>query len=111
MSDGNDSGNPMAGFMEKLQQAQGQIKQMESRMGEASATGESGGGMVKVTANGRMEITAIKIDADAIDPTDPEMLEDLVLSATNQALANVRQSMAQQMAGLAGGMGFPFPGS
>ena len=111
MSDGNDFQDPMGAFMQRLQQAQGQIKEMESRMGDAIAMGEAGGGMVKVKANGRMEILSVKIDPDAIDPEDPEMLEDLILSAANQALANVRQSMAQQMAGLAGGMGFPFSGS
>jgi hypothetical protein len=69
--------------------------------------GKSGGGAVSVTANGNQEITAITIQAEAIDPSDPEMLQDLVLAAVNQALDKSRQLNESAVSEITGGLRLP----
>lgn len=104
MSDQNEFMQQLQGMMGKLQE---QAQNMEARTAEISVEGQAGGGMVKVVANGRMELTAISIERDAIDPNDPEMLEDLILAAVNQALKAARDEVAGAMAG---GLNLPFLG-
>ena len=64
-----------------------------------------GGGMVTVTANGAGEMTAVKIKPEAIDPDDPETLEDLVLAGVNEALKNAQELMQSKLGGAMGGLG------
>ncbi len=64
--------------------------------------------MVKVVMNGRQEIVSLKIDPEVVDPTDVEMLEDLVLAAINEAKAEVEELVQSEMSSITGGM--PFPG-
>ena len=102
--------------MDKLLQQVGQMQeQMEKAQDElASETVEAtaGGGMITVTANGAGEIKQIKIDPKAIDPNDPEMLEDMVLAAVNEAIRSARALMESKLGGLAGGAlgGLGLPG-
>jgi DNA-binding YbaB/EbfC family protein len=102
--------------MDKLLQQVGQMQeQMEKAQGElANETVEAtaGGGMVTVTANGAGEIKTIKIDPKAIDANDPEMLEDMVLAAVNEAIRSARALMETKLGGLAGGAlgGLGLPG-
>ena len=74
---------------------------------------QSGGGAVEVTISGKKEVTKVKISEDAVDPDDVEMLEDLIMAATNEALRKVEDEAAKAMGKLAGGLGsmgggFPF---
>ncbi|MGF1573047.1 MAG: YbaB/EbfC family nucleoid-associated protein [Sumerlaeia bacterium] len=69
--------------------------------------GTSGGGVVKVVATGNREIKSVSIGADAIDPDDPEMLQDLILAAVNQALEKSKQLHEEKMASITGGLKFP----
>ena len=78
--------------------AQEQLKDEEV---ESSA----GGGMVKVKVSGDLVVKSITIDPDAIDPEDPELLQDMVLAATNEALRAAQELAASKMGGLAGGLG------
>lgn len=83
-------------------------KQMQSIQGElANRTVEAtaGGGMVKVTATCDGTIAAIKIDPQAIQPEDPQLLEDLVLAGVNQALRTAKETAAQEMSKVTGGLG------
>jgi DNA-binding YbaB/EbfC family protein len=66
--------------------------------------------MVVVEANGNQEILAVKIDREVITPDDPQMLEDLVLAAVNEALRKSREMVASEMSKLAGGLGGKLPG-
>lgn len=94
-------------LMKMMERAQSQMGEMEKSLGDQRASGEAGGGLVKVQVNGRMEVLSVRIDPAAIDPTDAGMLEDLVVTAVNRALANAKQSAASELAGGLLGGGFP----
>ena len=85
-------------MQEQMQQAQ---EQLATETVEASA----GGGMVTVTANGAGEIKAIKLDPKAIDPDDPEFLEDAILAAVNEALRSANNLAQSRLGGMMGGLG------
>jgi nucleoid-associated protein EbfC len=98
-------------LMEQAAAMQAQVQQMQEQAKAETAEASVGGGMVKVTANGAGEVLSITISPDAIDPSDPEALGDLVLAGVNEALrsANAKvEAKAQQMqADLLGGLGLP----
>ncbi|WP_228702790.1 YbaB/EbfC family nucleoid-associated protein [Salisaeta longa] len=82
----------------------GQMMDMQKKMSEAkeslgkkTTTAEAGGGMVKVTANGNQEVTAIEIDPDAVDPDDLELLEDLIIAGVNKALEEAGDLAQEEM--------------
>jgi len=87
-------------LMGQAQQMQQQMQEAQSRAEKREVVGESGGGLVKVTANGRQEILSVKIDPVAVDPRDVEMLEDLVTAAINVALTRSREAMNEEMGSL-----------
>lgn len=93
----------MEDLFQKLAQAQTQLDGIGGQLFEASA----GGGLVKVTVNGHLELKKLSIDPKAIDPSDPGMLEDLILTAVNRSLQQARDGMRQAMMG---GLGSGFPG-
>ena len=98
----------MPGNMNNLMK---QAQRMQRQMEEFTAT--AGGGAVEVTISGKKEVTKVKISEDAVDPDDVEMLEDLIMAATNEALRKVEDEAAKAMGKLAGGLGsmgggFPF---
>ena len=89
----------------------GKIMEMQQRMGDIqeglkdkTTTAEAGGGMVKVTANGAQRITAIKVDPEAVDPEDLELVEDLIIAGVNKALEQASDLAQEEMRGAAGGM-------
>jgi hypothetical protein len=91
-----------------------EAQRMQERMADAQADlstriveSTSGGGKVKVTATGAGDITAIKIDPQVVDPTDVEMLEDLVLSAVRQAVNDAKKIAGDEMGKLTGGLKIP----
>lgn len=84
----------MADMFGKIAEMQQQMKTAQDALAAQTVTTEVGGGMVKVTANGALRVTAVSIERSAIDPNDPEMLEDLIVSGVNKALEEA-QKMAQ----------------
>ena len=90
----------LQGMMAKVQEMQAKVSEVQEQLAQKFTTGESGGGMVIVTINGRQEITNIKIEKSVINPDDAEMLEDLLVSAVNKAIEN-SQTMAQEEMGKA----------
>ncbi len=101
----------MFGLKDLIQQAQGlqsKIAALQEELAEKVVTGSSGGDMVKVEANGAQEILSITIEKELLDPADPEMLQDLIVAAVNDALKKSRELMAQEMSKLTGGL--PIPG-
>ncbi len=86
-------------------QAEMQKAQDEAKLKTVEAT--AGGGMVTVVANGAGEIMSIKIEKDVVDPDDVEMLQDLVMAATNEAIRRAQELVGDQMSKLTGGMNIP----
>ena len=97
-------------MMEQVQQMQAQMQQAQEELKTETVQATAGGGMVTVTASGDGEIKEIKIDPKAIDPDDPEMLEDMVLAAVNEALRSanglIQSKLGPAMGGLEG-LGLP----
>ena len=98
-------------LMQQAAQMQEQVAQMQEEAVKEVAESSVGGGMVKVTANGAGQVLTITISPDAIDPSDPEALADLVLAGVNEALRSASaavEAKAQQMQSqLLGGLGLP----
>ena len=97
-------------MQQMIKQAQKMQKQMEDMQADlASKTLEisSGGGAVKVTINGEKQITELTISPDVVDPDDIEMLQDLVMSAVNEAVRQMDESSNAQMSKITGGMSLP----
>ena len=93
------------GFVFKqAQKLQDEIKAAQAELADMHVTGSAGGGMVEVTANCRQQILKIKIEPSIKESGDVEMLEDLVLAATNQALQQAQQQASQHMSKVGGGL-------
>ncbi len=100
----------MKGFGNMLKQAKKIQEEMEKIQGEMAAKkveASSGGGMVTVEVNGNQEVLSIKIDPEVINPDDKEMLEDLVLSAVNEAMRKSKDLMKEKIAEVTGGLTIP----
>jgi len=102
----NPFGN-MANLMKQAQAMQEQLGKIQEEAETKTVDASAGGGMVMVTANGGMKITKITIDPEVLKSEDPEMLQDLLVAATNEALRKAKDLMAQEVKGLTGGMGIP----
>ena len=93
-------------LMKQAQKMQADLQRAQEEIARAEVTGESGGGLVKVTMNGRHEVRRVQIDPSLVGD-DREMLEDLVAAACNDAAHRVEQMMQERMSGLTAGMGLP----
>lgn len=91
-------------LMKQVQQMQAQMQQ---KMSELRVEGSAGGGMVKATMNGSKELLAVAIDKEAVDPSDVEMLQDLVVAAVNEASRKVDEEMQSSIGAMTGGMNIP----
>ena len=91
-------------IMDSAQQMQGRMKEVQSDLKEVLVEGQSGGGIVTVTANGAGRITKVRIDPVAVDARDVEMLEDLLVAAVNDALKRAQSQAQQQMGKVTGGL-------
>ena len=99
-------GGGMGGMVKKAQQMQKKMAEIQGELESIEVVGESGGGMVKVTVSGKKKIVSIDINEELLNE-DKEMLEDLVLVATNQALDKVDAISKDKLGGLTGGMSIP----
>ena len=98
-------------MLRQVQQMQADMVKAQDELANERVEASVGGGMVTVTATGSGEIVAIKISPEAIDPDDPETLEDLVLAGVNQALRNAQELAQSRLGGLTGGLeGLGLPG-
>jgi DNA-binding YbaB/EbfC family protein len=97
----------MGNMMKQAQKLQAKMLRMQEELGERTVESSVGGGMVKVVANGKQEVLSLEIDPEVVDPEDVEMLQDLVLSAVNDALSKAQQMVSTEMGKLTGGMNIP----
>ncbi len=97
----------MANLQRMAQQMQRDMARVQAELDGAVVEGSAGGGVVRATASGKQEILAIVIDPSAVDPDDVEMLQDLVLTAVNDALRASRDLAEQKMAAVTGGLRIP----
>lgn len=94
----------MFDLMRQAKDMQGKMSQLQETLSAKRVEGTSGGGMVRVTCTGKMEILSINIDKATVDPEDVGMLEDLVKAAVNDALNQAKSLAAQEMSSLTGGL-------
>jgi DNA-binding YbaB/EbfC family protein len=105
-------GMDMNQLFQQVGQMQEQMQKAQAELANETVEATAGGGMVTVIADGAGEIKEIKIDPKAIDPNDPEMLEDMILAAVNEAIRAAQNLMESKLGGLAGGAlgGLGLPG-
>jgi len=94
-------------MMKEAQKLQAQMLALQEEVGKKKVEATAGGGMVTVEANGKQELTSIKIDPEVINKDDAQMLEDLVLAACNEALRKPRDLVQQEMGKLTAGLKIP----
>jgi DNA-binding YbaB/EbfC family protein len=97
----------MGNMMKQAQQLQSKMTKLQEELAEKTVESSSGGGMVKVTANGRQQILSIQVEKEVVDPDDVEMLQDLILAAVNDALAKAQEMVSSEMSKLTGGLNIP----
>ena len=99
----------MSNLMKQAQKMQRQMEEAQKNLEELEMTATSGGGAVEVTVSGKKEVLKVKLAEEVVDPDDIEMLEDLIVAATNEALRKVDEASSASMAGITGGLGGGFP--
>ena len=103
----------MNNLMKQAQRMQRQIEENAKELETKEFTAAAGGGAVEVTISGKKEVVKVKLSEEVVDPDDIEMLEDLIVAATNEALRQVEEASQESMSKLTGGLGglgggFPF---
>ena len=94
-------------MMKQVQAMQERMAEMQAKLDQTAVVGQSGGGLVKVTLNGKGALTALSIDPSLLKPEEKEIVEDLVAAAHADAKAKVETLMADQMKSMTGGMALP----
>jgi DNA-binding YbaB/EbfC family protein len=94
-------------MMKQAQEMQARMADMQAKLAEIEMSGSAGGGMVQVTLNGKGEMRRVKIDKSLMVADESEVLEDLIVAATNDAKNHVDQHMQQEMSKLTGGLNLP----
>ena len=95
----------MNSLLKQAQKMQREMEETQKALEDESVSATAGGGAVQITVSGKKEITAVKIDPEAVDPEDVEMLEDLIMAAANEALRKMDEISQERMAKVTGGIG------
>ena len=103
----------MTNLMKQAQRMQRQMEEKQKELEEKQYSASAGGGAVTVTVSGKKEVLSVKLSEEVVDPDDIEMLEDLIVAATNEAFRQTEEDSSQMMSQLTGGLGglgggFPF---
>lgn len=93
--------------MNNLGQMMKQAQEMQDKLSEMEVTGSSGAGMIEITLTGKSDVRTVKIDPSLIDPNDPEVLEDLIVAAFNDAKSKVEVKVSEKMSEMTGGLQLP----
>ncbi|MCJ7772608.1 MAG: YbaB/EbfC family nucleoid-associated protein [Desulfobacterales bacterium] len=97
----------MGNMMKQAQMLQSKMAKLQEEMAEKTVEATSGGGMVKVVANGSQRIVSIQIEKEVIDPEEADMLQDLVVAAVNDALSKSQEMVSSEISKLTGGLNIP----
>lgn len=97
----------MAQIAKMAQQMQAQLAQAQDELKETTLEVTAGGGAVRIVITGAQEVRSVEIDPSAVDPDEVEMLQDLVLSAVNEAIGRSKELERERMSKIAGGLGLP----
>ncbi len=103
----NQGGNSQAAMMKKLQDMQAEMTRTQTEVEEAEYSASAGGGAVEVKVNGKHEVLEVKIQPDVVDPDDVEILSDMIMAATNEAIRKAIDTMEQRMGNITNGLGLP----
>ena len=99
----------MANLMKQAQRMQRQMEEGQKELETKEFVAASGGGAVEVAVNGKKEILRVKLTEEVVDPEDIEMLQDLIVAATNEALRQADEASSEMMGKMTGGLGGGFP--
>ena len=102
-------GPDMGQLLKQVQQMQAEMAKAQEQLADETVEASAGGGMVKVTMTGDMKLQEITISPDAIDPEDPELLQDMVTAAVSEAIRSAQELASNRLGGIAG-MGGGLPG-
>jgi DNA-binding YbaB/EbfC family protein len=97
----------LGNIMKEAQKMQAEMARVQEEAKKKTAEATAGGGMVTIVANGAGEVVSVKIEKDVVDPEDVEMLQDLIMAATNEALRRAQEMVNDEMSKLTGGMQVP----
>lgn len=97
----------MSNLLKQAQEMQARIAKIQEELGQKTVEGSAGGGMVRVTVNGQLNVSAIKIEPSVINVEEKEMLEDLVLAAVNDGMRKARDMASAEMSKITGGLKIP----
>lgn len=100
-------GGNMNNMMKQIEKLQKEMADMQENLKNEEISATSGGGAVTATVNGNKEVISIKLDKEAVDSEDVEMLEDLIVAAVNEALRNAENKVNSKMSKLTGGLNIP----
>ncbi len=101
------AGMNMQEMMKQARKMQEQLAQAQENMKDVTVDASAGGGMVKATVNGDLELVSVKIDPDALDPEDVDLLQDMIVAAVNEAIRGVSEVASKQMSSITGGLNIP----
>ena len=97
----------LSDMMKQVEAMQSRMSEMQAKLEAATVTGQSGGGLVKATLNGKGAMTGLAIDPSLLKPDEKEIIEDLIVAAHADAKSKVEQVMAQEMKSVTGGLPLP----
>ena len=105
---GGMGGGMNMNMIKQAQKMQEDMLKMQAEMEDKTYSAQAGGGVVTAVVTGKHELTELKIEPDAVDPEDVEMLQDLIVAAVNEAMRKAESSMSESMSKLTGGINLPF---
>jgi hypothetical protein len=97
----------MGNLLKQAQDMQARMAKIQEELANKTVEGSAGGGMVRVTVNGQFNVTAIKIESAVVNADEKEMLEDLILAATNDGVRKARELVSSEMSKITGGLKIP----
>ncbi len=103
----NQGGNSQAAMMKKIQDMQNEMARIQEEVENSEFSASAGGGAVEVTVNGKHEVLSVNIQPEVVDPEDVEILSDMIIAATNEAIRKASDTMEQKMGSATSGLGLP----
>ncbi len=103
----NQGGNSQAAMMKKFQDMQNEMARIQEEVENSEFSASAGGGAVEVTVNGKHEVLSVNIQPEVVDPEDVEILSDMIIAATNEAIRKASDTMEQRMGSATSGIGLP----